>query len=144
MKRLALALPALLLLAPASASAQQYGYPGSYANTLNRPQLSPYLNLLRGGNVASNYFLGTIPEQQRRANDAIFRAQIQSLETRPLIPAVTATDDLFGALPGSGHETAFLNYGGYYAQGARFAQPINRSAPPPQRAPRPGGRGGFE
>ena len=36
MKRLALALPALLLLGPGTASAQQYGYPGSYLNTLNR------------------------------------------------------------------------------------------------------------
>ena len=142
MKRLALALPALLLLAPASASAQQYGYPGSYANTLNRPQLSPYLNLLRGGNVASNYYLGTIPEQQRRANDAIFRAQIRTLETQPLIPAVTSPEDLFGPIPGSGHETAFLNYGGYYPQGARIGQPVNRAAPPPARGGgRPPGRG---
>src|SRR5438046_2018557 len=119
MKRLALALPALLLLGPGTAFAQQYGYPGSYLNTLNRPQLSPYLNLLRGGEISSNYYLGTVPEQQRRANDAIFRSQLQSLETRPLIPPVTAPDDLFGVPPGSGHETAFMNYGGYFAQGGR-------------------------
>ena len=29
-------------------------------------QLSPFLNLLRGGDASANYFLGVVPEQQRR------------------------------------------------------------------------------
>ena len=31
-----------------------------------RPALSPYLNLLRGGDISSNYYLGVNPEFQRR------------------------------------------------------------------------------
>jgi hypothetical protein len=139
MKRLGLALPVLLLFGSGSAFAQQYGYPGSYLSTLNRPQLSPYLNLARPGDPGINYFLLTIPEQQRRTNDALFRSQLQYLETRPLIPPVTTPEELFAPPPGSGHETAFMYYGGYFNQ--RGYQPPNRSATPPRTPPRPKGRG---
>ena len=42
------------------------------------PPLSPYLNLLRGGDPAANYFLGVRPEQQRRTDTTV---RMQSLET---------------------------------------------------------------
>jgi hypothetical protein len=37
------------------------------------PTLSPYLNMLRGGDPAANYFLGTLPDFQRRQEDAVRR-----------------------------------------------------------------------
>src|SRR6516225_5942547 len=80
MRLVPLALAALVLAGAGTARAQflppsrpNYG-PGY------RPQLSPYLNLLRGGDPASNYFLGVIPEQQRRANNQLFRQEISALE----------------------------------------------------------------
>src|SRR5258708_13669176 len=45
-----------------------------------RPVLSPYLNLLRGGNPAANYFLGVLPEFERRANAYHFGTPIQDPE----------------------------------------------------------------
>jgi hypothetical protein len=49
-----------------------------------RPPLSPYLNLLRTGNgsvaAATNLYLGTYPEQQRRVNAAQFSSAIASLQ----------------------------------------------------------------
>jgi hypothetical protein len=45
-----------------------------------RPQLSPYLNLLRSGDPAANYYLGTVPEQQRREQAQQFGSDIRSLE----------------------------------------------------------------
>ena len=46
------------------------------------PNLSPYLNLLRGGNTAANYFIGVRPEQQRRQNAALFGLAINDLDKR--------------------------------------------------------------
>jgi len=83
--RWAFALVGLIALSPLAtpvASAQlgprrppQYG-PGY------RPQLSPYLNLIRGGDQAANYFLGVQPEQRRRADAYDFRTAITDLEVK--------------------------------------------------------------
>jgi hypothetical protein len=133
MKRLALALPALLLLGPASVFAQQVGTP-NYTPGNRGPLLSPYLNLNSASGAAFGYFNQTRPEFQRRSNDVLFRQQFGYLESRPLLPAVTPPDELFGAPPGSGHETAFMNYGGYFPQGGgRYGQPAARNAAPPPR-----------
>src|SRR5262245_28146673 len=83
----------LLLATPRLASAQfgpgagyGTGYPyGPRAPTVNpvgRPGLSPYLNLLRGGNPAANYYLGVVPEAERRFNARQFSTAITDLEQR--------------------------------------------------------------
>src|SRR5713226_9128309 len=81
----------LLWLAIAgTANAQYPGSPvqgGAYGgfgagNPYGRPQLSPYLNLLRGGSPAANYYLGVVPERERRANAALFGSAISDLEWR--------------------------------------------------------------
>jgi hypothetical protein len=86
------------------------------------PPLSPYLDLTRGGNLAANYFLGTIPEIQRRQNTALFGAAIQDLERRAPVTE-TPADDLVPTLPGTGHPVAFQSYYPYYLLGARPGQP---------------------
>jgi hypothetical protein len=117
MNKLALLLTAvvLLLLAPGgSVHAQGYtpyrqGY-GPYS----RPLLSPYLNMLRGGDPATNYYLGVIPEIDRRTNYARVRSNILNIEqqledqTAPTSPAVTAP------LKSTGHPVTFLNTSGYF------------------------------
>jgi hypothetical protein len=45
----------------------------------NTPLLSPYLNLLRGGNPAANYYLGVVPERARRANEAQLGSTVNQL-----------------------------------------------------------------
>ena len=42
-----------------------------------RPRLSPYLDLANGGNPAVNYYLGTLPEFDRRATHAPLRRRHQ-------------------------------------------------------------------
>jgi len=73
--------------------------------------LSPYLNLLRGGDPAANYFLGVIPERERRANDQIFRSEIQELQRRE---EEVGTAGVSSVLPGTGHPVLFNNTYTYF------------------------------
>jgi hypothetical protein len=60
----------------------------------NSPLLSPYLNLLRGGNPAANYYLGVVPERARRANETQLGSNLNQL-----IPDVgRIIDDPLGTL----------------------------------------------
>src|SRR5262249_8227827 len=98
------------------------------------PQLSPFLNLLRGGDTASNYYLGTIPEQQRRANAAAFGTAIQQLEQQQrqqqALQQRGPDADLFTPLPTTGHPVAFGHYGGSYSQvGGRRTAPTRPAQP---------------
>lgn len=74
-----------------------------------RPTVSPYLNLLRGGSPTLNYFGIVRPEVQ-------FGQAIGGLQN-----SVTANQQAIGGLenevegvPITGHPTQFLNYGGYF------------------------------
>src|SRR5262245_36061466 len=79
-----------LLLPDGSALAQMtYPYGPPAYGPFYRPMLSPYLNLLRGGDPAANYFLGVLPEFQRRENARVFGVAIQGLEQRAETPALT-------------------------------------------------------
>jgi hypothetical protein len=129
MRLVPLALAALVLAGAGTARAQflpparpNYG-PGY------RPQLSPYLNLLRGGDPAANYYLGVIPEIQRRTNAQIFSTEISELDRRTLGAIPTTEQSLFQPLPGTGHPTTFGNTG-YFFGGTL-----------PPTAGRPGGTG---
>jgi hypothetical protein len=80
-----------------------------------RPGLSPYLNLLRGGDPSANYFLGTIPEQQRRFNAYMTRTALLDLESRPTTAAgADPNEALLKPLPQTGHPTAFGNQLNYF------------------------------
>jgi hypothetical protein len=122
MKRLLLtALVALMLSYAGTARAQfqpptrpNYG-PGY------RPQLSPYLNLIRGGDPAANYYLGTLPEFQRRANAQMFSADISELDRRTLGNVSTLEQRIDQPLPGSGHPTAFGNTLSYFGASNPYA-----------------------
>jgi hypothetical protein len=115
---LSLAAGFALLLVAGAASAQP-GPPALY-NRPNvgvgaRPQLPPYLNLSNNNDPAVQYFLRTIPEQERRANTQIYGALIGDLEQRALTPPPAAADaDLFRPLPTTGHPVAFQNTAGYF------------------------------
>jgi hypothetical protein len=117
-------------------SAQQtYPYQRPNYGPMNRPAvLSPYLNLLRGGNPAANYFLGTVPEVDRRVNQRLVNSAIGSLEREEGRPRVEG-DDLLSPLPGTGHPTAFNTTTPYFASPTLrpgFAQQ-NAYMPQPRR-----------
>jgi hypothetical protein len=104
--------------------------PGLYP--AGTPGLSPYLDLTRGGNRATNYFLGTIPEIERRRNAAVFGSAILDLERRSTLPVEPAIEELVPTLPQTGHPVAFMNSYPYYLLGPQAAQPAQ-----PGRAPGP-------
>lgn len=81
-----------------------------------RPQLSPYLNLLRGGSPAANYYLGVVPERDRRRNERALGAAVQDLERRTEAPA-QPDEELVPRLPSTGHPAYFMNYSSYFNLG---------------------------
>jgi hypothetical protein len=94
--------------------------------------LSPYLNLLRGGNPAANYYLGVVPDRYQRAYDVQVQTQLYQLERQ-----VTTNADLLeeGApsLRSTGHPAQFMNYGPYYnlSNNLRFNPSNTQRAVPP-------------
>lgn len=106
-------LAGLVVAAAGSASAQNiYPYTQPNYGPYYRPQLSPYLNLLRGGDPASNYFLGTLPEFQRRSNAQVFRSSILELDRRVTEAAVAG--GIFTPLGTTGHPVLFGYTGTYF------------------------------
>lgn len=115
------------------------GLVSPYNSSFTRPgpSLSPYLNLLRGGNPAANYYLGVVPEVERRNNAAAFSAGIYDLSRRlDLGPDLVGEEPLFPTLPQTGHAVQFFNYGGYFGGGiaGRPPQPgVPTGSPVPSR-----------
>jgi len=124
-----------LLLAAGPAAAQNYTRPGYYNPYLNQPRLSPYLNIVgRGGNPAVNYFLGTLPEIERRSVQAVYGQAINNLQ-REIQGEITATEDYDG-MQETGHPAMFNNLGGYFPTGnpLRYGSaPVPRQAAPAAR-----------
>jgi hypothetical protein len=131
------------LFGVSQASAQVPNFPqyGPYS----RPQLNPYLNLIRGQNAGVNYFLGTIPEQQRRAQYQQLRTGINTLDLqlqtqRSAEQATAGEPSVFNITPlQGGHPTYFMNYSHYYS----FGQSTQRTGLPGTQQPgalRPGSR----
>ena len=125
----ALASLALLACVADRASAQNYGGYGGVGgygrvgfSPFGRPlpgnTLSPYLNLGRPGNPAINYYLGVVPERDRRTFEGQARRSILDLEQRENRPlTTTGTEDLdylYSNLPSTGHGAAFGTVGYYF------------------------------
>ena len=136
MNRFVLAPSAALLVlfglscVPASA---QFAYPyqqPSYGLGY-QSQLSPWLNMLRGGDPAANYFIGVQPEFQRRQDRNIMYGQIQGLTN--LLPArpQLREDEIGAPLASTGHPTAFGYTGMYFGGGVQG--PRATSNPFPQK-----------
>ncbi|MBA4062517.1 MAG: hypothetical protein C0501_02200 [Isosphaera sp.] len=128
------------LLTAAAASAQQFPtqpYPGTGGsgvpvinpsaimpnvyNPVNQP-LSPYLNLLRGGNAGVNYYYGVRPGTVAAGFGAFGGAPfVAGGGNRPLFfPQLAPADPSGGGpgagyvLPPAGHPAVFNNTGGYF------------------------------
>ncbi len=116
---------------------QAYGYG-------TRPNLSPYLNLIRGGNTAANYFVGVRPEVQRRQQAALFSTEITDLNIR-----TAGRPEEFPTTPpavSSGTYSYLANTGGYFNNTSAYfptaGRPINSLQRPPATQQRPTGRRG--
>jgi hypothetical protein len=115
----------ILLLSASAATAQ---YPGNPYQNLNRfgsptpggpygPGLSPYLNLLRGGNPAVNYYNGVLSERDRRFFQQQAGQSILGLE-QEINTVEPGAEGLLPTLAGTGHPTAFGYSGAYFPQTA--------------------------
>ena len=140
----------LLTLAPAVSPAQapagQAPGPSFYNRSRGyqpfaRPQLSPFLNLIRGGDPSANYFLGTVNQRNQRFINQQIGSNIASLDEQ-LQPRQREDefDELYLRRSTTGHPTAFQYYGSYFGQAtAPLGVPTNantRPVPPPRRTRR--------
>jgi hypothetical protein len=115
----------LLLFATNMVSAQYPGgaYGGGYGGGVRfgppppggpyGPGLSPYLNLLRGGPPAVNYYNGVLSERDRRLFQQQAGQAITGLE-QDVNAAQPGSEDLLPTLAGTGHPTAFGYSGSYF------------------------------
>ena len=128
MNRLLLALAAGCCPAGAASAqpVQPYYPPSAVQPNLYSPQnqpLSPYLNLLRGGNAGVNYYYGVRPGTVGGTGQGLgapftasggqrapFFPQLANAPD-PLIPREVGTGDV---LPPAGHPVVFNNTMGYY------------------------------
>jgi hypothetical protein len=125
-RRLLLGVVALLATVGPAAAQFQYPYTNRpVGNPYQQPTISPYLNLLRTGDPAANYYLLVRPEFQQRAINAQYGAAISNLERRAPEEPAPSPEELLPQLPSTGHATYFGNYGGYYnlGPGPRVTQP---------------------
>jgi hypothetical protein len=111
-----------LLIIAKPATAQYPGNPYQRFGTPNPggpygPGLSPYLNLLRGGNPAVNYYNGVLSERDRRSFQQQAGQSILGLE-QEVNTVQPGSEDLLPTLPGTGHPTAFGYAGSYFPQTA--------------------------
>jgi hypothetical protein len=126
-----------LALVPASARAQITNpttKPTEFApNMYNRAAqpLSPYLNLLRGGNTAVNYFYGVRPGTQPGAFTGMF-TQPTAGPRQTFFPVVDTLADLleepapYGTVSPTGHPVGFNNTLNYF--GPTSGQTFSRGA----------------
>ena len=93
--------------------------------------VSPYLNLVPGR--TRDYFLGTLPEIDRRANAALFSSAISNIDQRLSMPP-QRQDGIGPVLNETGHPVYFGNYGSYFYMpgAARPYQSGAQTAAPPR------------
>jgi hypothetical protein len=98
---------------------QQFG-PNVY-NRMNQP-LSPYLNLLRGGSPAINYFYGVRPGLMSGGygqGGGYYNQGFMRQTFFPQIDTLYELDETNGrGLPPTGHPFAYNNQMGYYGAGS--------------------------
>jgi hypothetical protein len=83
------------------------------------PSFSPYLNLLRGGNPAINYYGLVRPELEFRGAIRQLQQQVETIPGQGL-PAAA------GQLPPTGHPVQFMNLSHYYPSASRPGTPAPR------------------
>ncbi len=81
-----------------------------------RPALSPYLNLLRGGDPAANYYLGVLTEYDRRfqLSRPLPSSPMTSLRGDAMLDDRADLDVPIRELPPTGHSAGFMIYNSYF------------------------------
>ena len=104
----------------AHAQYNPYGTPGGYGPYVRPPTVSPYLNLLNGGNAGINYYLLVRPEIEFRARQNQLEAALRGLETQRAAGLPGELEELLrnlnisDPLRGTGHPATFGDFQPYY------------------------------
>ena len=99
---------------------------------MQRPTVSPYLNLARGGSPGLNYYNLVRPQTEFR--DAVQRLQQEQATNQQNISGLDAAL----TMPGTGHATRFMDYSRYFmSQGGSSAGRPPQTAAPIRPAQRP-------
>ena len=110
--KIVLALPGFLVglgLRPAAAQTISTR-PGSFqVSPINRPAVSPYLNLFRGGSPALNYYDLVRPQQE-------FASALQQLQQQQAAPVVPLAGESVQGIPVTGHTAVFMNFSRFYSR----------------------------
>jgi hypothetical protein len=132
MKRLLLPVAvAVLACLPAAARAQVAGLGQPVTNPLGRPVVSPYLNLLRGGNPAINYYGLVRPLENLEAFEQAALTQ----------PSALGLGDPNRPANVSGYNTRYMSYNQYFGTIRPAPVPRVTAGPAATGGPyRPGGR----
>jgi hypothetical protein len=143
------ALFGLLAWAVGPAAAQNiYPYQAPRFGPGYQTQLSPYLQMLRFGDPAANYYLGVVPEFQRREDRNRIYGSLQGFSNLlPARPQLTERD-IDTPLRSTGHPTAFGYTGSYFGGINQFARGTGNPFPQqqgqgnrwPNNAPQPAGK----
>jgi len=89
-----------------------------------RARLNPYLNLLRQEEPDTiGYFLGTIPERERRYNDRLFSSQIRTLQQRGAAPLAPSSEEEIPPVPYAGKPIGSRSSASYFRND--LGAPIN-------------------
>ena len=123
-----------ILGAIAFSSAARAQYPGQPRPTASSPAYSPYLNILRPGNTATNYY-GLVRPQIDFQNQVTTLQQQYGALNRD-VNALPADQPL--APPTTGHAAQFMTYSHYYPgftanRTGRPNAPLPTASPPPAR-----------
>src|SRR5437868_1508592 len=116
--RLTLCGVALLMMAQMASAQTLYNPNPQITAPYSRPALSPYLNLLRGGDPAANYYLGVLTEYDRRYRES--RIGLPPDYQQPYMMYDPTLDDRADVdvkdrqLPPTGHQAGFMIYNAYY------------------------------
>lgn len=116
MKRIRnITLATLVLGILSTAADAQYRPSSRIRPPIRQPTTSPYLNLLRGpggGGMGFNYYQRVRPQLDYLETTQTLGRSVQQLQRQQS----AMERQLQTGLPGTGHSTSFLNYGGYYPQ----------------------------
>ena len=135
-------LPGLVALLALSGvvSAQPQPYIRQSTNPYYTPPLSPYLNMLRGGNPAVNYYLGVVPEFRQRTINSSIAGQMNQRPTGEAPAEQPEMNELLPELAETGHATQFMNASPYFTLNPYLAQTTATNRMSPRSMRRPGMR----
>lgn len=116
MRRLSIAIAATVALTAVHDASAQYVFRPNppVVAPYSRPALSPYLNLLRGGDPAANYYLGVLTEYDRRFNQAKIPVAAEIPRIDPYVDDRVDVDVPDRRLPPTGHQSGFMIYNSYF------------------------------